>query len=72
MARLRSPLEANRHSYRDTEISKYRDTEIPRYKVRVGSRYDPPCKLEKGDDFIDKVVQRLQLLSKASGFRFRV
>ena len=42
------------------------------FKVQVGSRYDPPYKLEKGDDFIDKVVERLQLLSKASGFKFRV
>ena len=42
--------------YRNTEIPRYRDIEIPLCKVRVGSRYDPPYELEKGGDFIDKLV----------------
>ena len=39
MARLLTPLEANRHSYRDTEIPRYRDTEIPGLGFRAIPRY---------------------------------
>ena len=73
---LRTPLEANlgllKVCSKPPFLGLRLGFETLGFKVKVGSRYDPPHKLEKGGDFIDKLVERLQLLSKAFGFRFRL